>query len=261
MINQLINLSLDNFLPFAKDLIVPKNCHIKIQDINDIDPILYRETLLKHGLMIIDVNFDDVDKYTLRKIIESIGIPHIHDNSNIIEWTIRSGAGNIARSHGSEDFYFHTDCSYEQKTPDYFGLYVIEHDNNGGGINLFISSAVLIQALSSKSRNILQTREYKIKVPPEFYQGIDYIYATLLDENFNLRFRADIIETSDMDHDQLSALSELISVINTPQNCCVAKLPKHKILLLCNKRFLHARTKVLDANRHLKRIRFDLIPH
>jgi len=45
-------------------------------------------------------------------------------------------------SHQFNEFVLHTDCSYEEKIPDFIALYVVHHDKLGGGKNLLIDGLI-----------------------------------------------------------------------------------------------------------------------
>ncbi len=187
-------------------------------------------------------------------------VNHTHNNDGCALWDIKSGGTNgtetLARSHKLSEFVLHTDCSYEKNIPDFFGLYVVQHDELGGGKNLLIDCLTLIHHLSPSSLNILQTEKVKIIVPAEFKKYVEYIYAPIIDADFNVRYRKEILDLTDVSGAMRIALDEFERLSNSPIVNRAVEIKKNTILILDNKRYLHARTTIKDNRRHLKRIRF-----
>ncbi|CAF1088168.1 unnamed protein product [Rotaria sordida] len=159
----------------------------------------------------------------------------------------------LARSQTDHEFPFHTDCSYESNPPEYMALFVLEQDQLGGGQFKVIQVSDIVNRLSEKSKMILLTENFKIAVPLEFRKekDIDHIYGPILLDHHQIRYRSDIV----LDH-KSNALNELESIISEVPKY-VPKLEKYTMILLNNRKYLHARTKILDPRRHLLRIRFN----
>ena len=159
----------------------------------------------------------------------------------------------LARSQTDHEFPSHTDCSYESYPPEYMALFVLEQDQLGGGQFQVIQVPDIINQLSEESKKILSTENFKIAIPMEFRKAkdIDHIYGPILLGHHQIRYRPDIV----LDH-KSDALNELESIINeVPKH--VVKLEKYTMIILNNRKFLHARTQILDPRRHLLRIRFN----
>ncbi len=251
---------LHDMIQEIKEIRSPKICYQYINLAGDTYQ-LYKEVLIKHGLLILQSK-ENRDKALMQHIIEAMGLIHTHDNKGRKVWNIApggtSGSEHLARSHREDEFFFHTDCSYEDNAPDYFGLHVITPDSKGGGCNLLINTCLIIQQLSEDAFKILNSCLYTFRVPTEFYKGIKAIQAQIIDENLNLRYRRDLIDREQCKEKELKALKEFECIISNPKNMARIFLQRDHILLLDNKRFLHARTAVKDKRRHLKRIRFNL---
>jgi|GEM_PF-671347 alpha-ketoglutarate-dependent taurine dioxygenase len=222
----------------------------------------YLTTLAKYGVLIISLAYAD-DGNTFRTIIEQIGFFHTHNEKDSILWDIKVADKKkcdpyLGRSHTASEFYLHTDCSYEVNIPDHFGLYVVQADRLDGGNNLIVDSKELIPLLSTASLQILQKYPVSIKVPQEFYKGIEAITAPIIDHNFNIRYRREIIEEEKLTILQKSALHEFETLIYSKLLARRLTLHNNQILLLNNKCYLHARTAIKDEKRHLQRIRFFL---
>lgn len=219
----------------------------------------YADTLHEYGFLVITLEQPDAGEM-LEDIVGHIGEPHVHDDTGIAVWDIKrggaSGSEALARSHGLNEFVLHTDCSYEDVIPDHFGLYVVQADRFGGGKNLLIDGLTLVQHLSDESLKTLQTKPFKIKVPPEFMKDRSHIEACLIDDDLNLRYRREIVELNGTSLAQMKALTEFEELAHSTLVNRSMKLEQGQILLLNNRRFLHARTEIKDSERHLKRIRF-----
>ncbi|WP_143549497.1 TauD/TfdA family dioxygenase, partial [Rickettsiella grylli] len=111
-------------------------------------------------------------------------------------------------------------------------------------------------SLSKETLKVLQNFPVTIKVPHEFFKGKSCIEACIIDANCNIRFRREIIDLDSLTFKQLKAIEELENLIYLPQYSRKLTLKNDQILILNNKRFLHARTHVKDSRRHLQRIRF-----
>ncbi len=85
---------------------------------------------------------------------------------------------------------------------------------------------------------------------------MEYIYATIIDENFNIRYRRAIIDQSELSKEMKAALDEFDELCHSPIINRGFELKTGQLILLNNKRFLHARTEIKDKNRHLIRARF-----
>jgi alpha-ketoglutarate-dependent taurine dioxygenase len=242
-----------------KALRLPSICVFKLNDYDKIDEGSIKQILDRHGIVLINVeNFKEFD---LSKFIIKIGIPHGHDQTSKIVWDIKpggtTGSEYLARSHGTEEFTFHTDCSYEVNPPAYFALYIIEHDTKGGGHNLFVRNEAIIDELSEESFNILTNTKFIVKVPPEFYKGKETEEIYLLDRNFNLQYRQDIIIRDMLTNEQDRALEEFERIVFNPLNMRKVFVEKNNVVIIDNKALLHARTEIKDTKRHLQRIRFN----
>ncbi|CAF4340680.1 unnamed protein product [Rotaria socialis] len=160
---------------------------------------------------------------------------------------------SLARSHTDHEFPFHTDCSYESNPPEYMALLVLEQDQLGGGQFEVIQMSDVIKLLSEESRKILAAEDFKISVPLEFRKAkdVDHIYGSIMLDHHQVRYRPDIL----LGH-KCHALDEFESIISqVPKH--IPKLEKYTMILLNNRKYLHARTKILDPRRHLLRIRFN----
>lgn len=252
--------NLESIFYKSPKLEISLECYFQITHSEIISYKRCSHVLDKHGICIISLNYQD-NSDTFKQLIQGLGILHAHSNQDSFLWNIKVSSENkdtqvLARSDKDHEFDFHTDCSYEEDVPDYVALYVLQADQKMGGKNLIIDSKLLLNALSKKSLKILQNFPVTIKVPREFFKGKDSIKASVIDANFNIRFRREIIDTGKLTFKQLTALEELESLIYSTKYSRQLLLKNDQILILNNKRFLHARTAIRDLRRHLQRIRF-----
>lgn len=251
-------MKLDEIIDKVSSIKIPDICVQKLSQTEDMNIDLLKSILLKYGFIILDVS--GIENLSFLEIISRFGIPHIHDEASKIIWDIKQGGTtgdeSLARSHGMEEFTFHTDCSYEYDSPSHFALNIIQHDMKNGGWNLLVGSQAIVDNLSKESLSVLTKTKYTVKVPPEFYKGQETEEVYLIDSDFNMQYRKDIIIRDNLDIKKAKALEELEKIIFNPNHMKKMFIKKGNILILDNKAFLHSRTKVNDKNRHLQRIRF-----
>ncbi|ODN43134.1 TauD/TfdA family dioxygenase [Piscirickettsia litoralis] len=194
--------------------------------------------LLKVGVLIISLGFEEESSKTLEKIVSLLGRPHTHSTGDDAVWHIKQGGskGNeaLARSHKLSEFVLHTDCSYEKQIPDFFGLHCIRHDRFGGGKNLLVDCSTLIQHLTPESFEALQNDPVEIVVPPEFKRDIESISARVIDKNFNVRYRKEILKKETLTPALQSALEEFERLCHSPVLNRKLELKDNQILLLDN---------------------------
>ena len=71
-----------------------------------------------------------------------------------------------------------------------------------------------------------------------------------------IRYRPECVDLSKCSPVQLQALNELENII-AQQPVEHLSLPQNSAIFVDNYRYLHGRTKVVDSQRHLQRIRFN----
>ena len=232
--------------------------------------------LRTQGIALVDLKISDPTSDFLLNLVlnlgkyQSHGPPISHSGSRGWFWDVRptDEKGHKARSEGSSEFPWHTDCSYEACPPQYFGLHVLRADHMGGGTLSALNVLHLLQRLSTSANTSFIQPDYRIKVPPEFFKGIENIEGKLIatsedQNNPRIRYRSDI--TQGLTAGAGKALGELnnllapdskdeiqdIKVDLTPQD-----LPNNTIVLMDNGKWLHSRTNINDPRRHLRRIRW-----
>lgn len=230
------------------------------------------------GMLKIRLGFPDDNSEYLQQLLLSLHkyhghkLPISHSATRGGFWDVRpteldfQAGSHQARSETMDDFPWHTDCSYEDLPPRYFALQVLQHDRFGGGTLSVMNAARLSGLISPQARSALAAPEYQIAVPPEFIKSPErkhIIGNVLIPEDHRLvtsiRFREDIL--TPLTTRAAQALEELREAISGEARSAVhlrsADLPRGSIILMDNRRWLHARNDIMDPQRHLRRVRWD----
>ncbi|KAJ5678737.1 hypothetical protein N7462_006981, partial [Penicillium macrosclerotiorum] len=238
------------------------------------------ESLEAKGVLKLQLGFADDDSLYLRDLILNLhqnhhhGLPITHSAERGWFWDVRPSKtfqsnNHQARSETMHRFDWHTDCSYEENPPQYFALQVIQPDRSGGGTLSVLNADRLLGLLSPFARNCLSSPNYQIHVPPEFIKNPEEssIIGSLLaaksssQTGSKLRFREDI--TVPLTGDASRALDELKSTLFSEEaqeqvlHLTSETLHRGSIIMMDNRRWLHARNEIRDPNRHLRRVRWN----
>ncbi|KAJ5497957.1 hypothetical protein N7453_007008 [Penicillium expansum] len=240
------------------------------------------DRFLKHDAILhVKLAFDDHDSNYIQSLVKRLhkthghGLPITHSANRGWMWDIRPTPASLqdcqARSETMEEFPWHTDCSYEECPPQFFALHVLQPDTCGGGTLSVLKVDQLLALLSPFAKECLFAPNYLIAVPPEFKKSpedehiVGGLLATSPDKKtIQLRFREDII--TPLNPKAAEALEELKSVLLGPEanshtlHLTAQDLSRGSIILMDNRRWLHARNHVKDPNRHLRRVRWDARP-
>ncbi|KAH6619084.1 hypothetical protein B0J18DRAFT_234247 [Chaetomium sp. MPI-SDFR-AT-0129] len=240
-----------------------------------------QQLLQKTGLVKLSLEFSDDSSRYLQGLIVGLsqfhghGLPIDHSASQGWFWDIRPSAAQFqsngcqARSETMEEFPWHTDCSYEEHPPQYFALQVLQPDQRGGGLFSALHIQHILDGLSPVARAALGRPEFRITVPPEFVRASNksHIIGSILAMSSSdrgrvtIRFREDIV--TPLTSEGARAVEELKTVLMSPEarrdtlHLPAEDMPRGSILVLDNRRWLHARNEVKDPARHLRRVRWD----
>ncbi|TFB01713.1 hypothetical protein CCMA1212_006254 [Trichoderma ghanense] len=247
------------------------------------------ETLAQRGILKVSLGFADPESRYLEQLLRSLHqhhghqLPISHSATRGWFWDVLPSATSFqtancqARSETMDDFPWHTDCSYEDPPPRYFALQVLQPDRCGGGTLSVMNVERLSERLSPEARASLARPEFQIRTPPEFVKQPgqrDIVASILLADGegrlTRMRFREDLL--TPLSERAAAALGELRRVLLqgaeargshrsmvrldlTPE-----VLPEGSIIMIDNRRWLHARNHVRDPERHLRRVRWDAVP-
>lgn len=239
--------------------------------------------LREHGILKVSLAFpDDTSRY-LQDLVHSLHrnhghiLPIAHSAARGWFWDVRpndtifQSHNHQARSETMQDFPWHTDCSYEECPPGFFALQVLQHDRQGGGTLSVMRVDRLLRHLSPSTTATLLKPQFRIDVPAEFIKNEhqQHIIGNILavDETglpSMLRFREEIL--TPLTTNASGALNELKQYLTGTEamtetlHLTPECMPRGSILLMDNRRWLHARNEVRDPMRHLRRIRWNAVP-
>ncbi|KAL6406696.1 CASlike [Ilyonectria robusta] len=242
------------------------------------------DQLQQSGILKVSLQFPDDKSEYLQQLLLSLNknhnhqLPISHSATRGWFWDVRPSTTDFqtgnhqARSETMEEFPWHTDCSYENPPPRYFALQVLQHDRFGGGTLSVMNVERLSQLLSPTTRAALVNPDYRITIPPEFIKDAaqqDIVGSVLVADaegrSTMMRFREDILTPlSDKASGALNELKQALQSAEAQSHSTVHltadDLPQRSIILVDNRRWLHARNDVKDPERHLRRVRWDAVP-
>jgi len=222
----------------------------------------YREALRAEGFALISLDYLDVEAKTFVALVSQLGTSDSHDQLGQVVWHVKYDdlvdQQSGTRSLTLKEFPMHTDASFEMPPPQFVALYVVREDAFGGGVTQLLDSHNFRHLLSQASKTTLSQTLFTITVPEEFRKSAECktVRAPILDRDGNFRFRLELLLTEDLDPAQLAAVAELEALLGREEWVQSFSLPAGSILLFDNGRIFHARTPVIDKERHLLRMRF-----
>lgn len=241
--------------------------------------------LQQHGILKINLGFPDPGSQYLEQLVLSLHehhghqLPISHSASCGWFWDVRPSINtpfqtpqHQARSETMGEFPWHTDCSYEDLPPRYFALHVLQHDRFGGGTLSVMNVQRLSELLSPDTRTSLMRQDYGIRIPLEFIKEPEKreIVGSVLTAQQDvqpcmMRFRRDLV--TPLTERASRALQELDMSLQDAETQAQSTLhltskdlSAGSIILVDNRRWLHARSNIKDPKRHLCRVRWDAIP-
>ncbi|KZT23789.1 Clavaminate synthase-like protein [Neolentinus lepideus HHB14362 ss-1] len=237
---------------------------------------LYRQALYEHGVAKIQCEFGgnmEEKSELLLEIVNALGKADSHsategalwDIKNKPEGVISQGTGQkaIAISHTLDEFSWHIDGSFEEKPTRFFAFHIIHPDKQGGGVFRLLPVADIVNSLPDDITEILATKDFNIKVPPEFFKGAHTLRKPLLERPANgpalIRYRKGVCSADEHDvvaQKAIRVLENLLQAEDTGFAVPAEHFKEDTLLLLDNRRFLHSRTSIRDPNRWLRRVRF-----
>uniref|UniRef100_A0A0G4IC88 TauD/TfdA-like domain-containing protein n=1 Tax=Chromera velia CCMP2878 TaxID=1169474 RepID=A0A0G4IC88_9ALVE len=213
--------------------------------------------------------FDDAVNARMTRFVRRLGPLNLHNSdASSAVWDVRpkqtgkegkrEETGAPARSKTDKPFPMHTDCCFEEAPPRYIGLFVVHPDEKGGGLSSLIHGDALRMHLSRKTLETLHSSKFRFRVAPEFGKDTDrdWVEGRVLSSHGLWRYRSEVVIRSDCTEAELAALDELDAALENPSLTLSFMMPEGALVVLDNAGWFHARSKVLDQDRWLKRIRF-----
>jgi alpha-ketoglutarate-dependent taurine dioxygenase len=221
-----------------------------------------RTEMVLHGWSRVTLEPGDVTGSSMQDIVRTLGTPLTQDASGALVWHVRQqpeaeARGDAPRSWTLDEFPFHTDGSFEDPQPAWVALYCVQADRFGGGETQLKSVHEILARVSLENLQVLRTTRYRFAVPPEFRRDLPERALPIVYGPNLMRYRREQILDEGCSPRQREALAELVDAVESVQPVCF-HLRSGDLLLLDNGRYLHARTAVLDPDRHLLRMRFTL---
>ena len=175
-------------------------------------------------------------------------------------------------SHSDGEFNMHTDGVYRTDPPRYFALYCVNSDKMGGGQSKLVHGDTLVRKLyqmtgGKEILHHLQSPSWDVKVPKESMKNETdnrvlnkQMLKNVTVENYPFynhlwSFRQEIMIPASREQEQI--LNTIAELLESPSNQITGTLPDGFLLIMDNARWFHGREKILDKDRHLKRIRFN----
>lgn len=213
-------------------------------------------------------------KATLLELCNSIGEVTSHNNQDTPIWDIKARDNNsehITFSEHADEAELHTDSQYSKVPEDHFALYCIHKAQCNGGESFLLSVDDIITELNATKKGqevieFLESNTYPYIVPDVFKEnpnGPPEFTAGYLLKNGEMRFRVDAVEralaidSSLCSDEQIEVFNYLKKIVINSKAIVRTYLENHECLFINNKTMLHGRTRFLDQNRHLLRIRFN----
>lgn len=217
------------------------------------------ELLQRQSVALIKVAPGATEGNELRRIVAQLGTAEQHDQFGRIVWDIRFNATAAQRgataSLTMEPLPFHTDGAFQNPSPRFLAQYVVREDRFGGGETLLVDAASVLRRLSAETLDRLRSQQFRFWAPAEYVTGAPYHDAPILFGDGLLRYRRAIIDEAFGENTKL-LLDQFDAALAAVEPMRL-QLCSGDALILDNARFLHGRSKVLDPERHLLRIRFS----
>lgn len=252
-----------------------------------ITPIAH--ALRTHGIVIVHLGFPDPQSDYIKDLVRFLGCTaQTHSAHDGVLWDVtwnpeESDAGVWSR--GMDEMSWHTDGSFEATPMRWFGFHIVHADREGGGVFQVAPAEEVVRRMDPEAVDVLKKKEFNLKVPAEFDKGLEGVKGQLLEhepaEGWKVRYRSNVVgEVPSGDAAANEAVGELRRVLHgeggkggvgdgsvgghlreglgwaIPTNV----MRDNSIILMDNARFVHSRTKILDRDRLLRRIRFTGMP-
>jgi len=214
----------------------------------------------------------DVRDVLLLALLDKVGLFTIHDDDKKILWEVKSREsfqGDARKLTFSEKIGccpLHSDSAFSYDPEKYLCLYVVKEADDGGGHSVVVSVSKVIEELrdeqdGERCLRLLLDTIFPFRTPPAFSKRNKTLTAPILSGASTIRFRQDCIEDGFEDIPELDtedrrwAVSYFSDFIENRVSKHTVPATRDQLLVVDNRRSLHARTDFRDAERALIRAR------
>ncbi|GAA0991562.1 TauD/TfdA family dioxygenase [Acrocarpospora macrocephala] len=194
------------------------------------------------------------DHTSVLAIAEHFGRPSTRDGGQAV-WEVKPRPG---RAHGTFSertgpAAFHTDAQYHARPEDYVCLFVVRPAADGGDTRL-LGAAAALSTVRPGTLAALRRPAWSWTVPEVFRATVPASRpATVATADGTIRWRADNL-AQPLPGDQRRAATDFAVALERAEACEVRHRPGD-VIILDNRRTLHARTAFQDTDRLVLRVR------
>gem|GEM_PF-3444310 len=213
----------------------------------------------------------------LLALLDKIGLITVHDDDNKVLWEIKSreglqgGTRKLTFSERVGRCPLHSDSAFAYNPEKYLCLYVVKESGDGGGESVVVSIADAIAELRDEQDGetclrVLRDTIFPFRTPPAFSKRTKTLTAPILSGSSTVRYRYDCIEDGFTDIPELDtddrrwAVSYFSDFVENRASKHTFLAMRDQLLVVDNRRSLHARTDFRDAERALIRARLHAPP-
>lgn len=224
----------------------------------------------------------DNKKEKLYKFLSKIGNLTGHNTSenknnlNSIFWDIKCRGEEYNKknqttfSEKTGDCPLHSDSSFILNPENYLVMYVVKPAESGGE-SLFLSYSQIYEKLletedGKSCLQILEANKFPFQTPQSFDKDQKIIWEKIIEKDEKIiRFRHDCIQNGIVKNiDKISnemqwSVDFLTKIINEYKNINEFKAVEDDLIIIDNRKGLHARKNFKDVDRHYIRARISLI--
>ncbi|KAI0566409.1 Taurine catabolism dioxygenase TauD [Gracilaria domingensis] len=246
---------------------IPSHTRSMCSELRFADSSAILKSLARDGVALIGVQKRLGDKEEFAKFLrEKLGAKcrthsdldgEVWDIKPVEKWTAQN-----ARSHTTRPFEIHTDASFEKEPPRFVAMSVIHADRRGGGLFSVSRISDAVSELEKEDVKNLMTIKARWIVPNEFRKtGERDTFAPVLMSHDKARFRQDKVVTDHLPLEEAERFRKSFKAFCGAVTKGISDeylVPQQTVIILDNQKYAHCRTEVMDFDRHLQRVRFDL---
>ncbi|MBB4264478.1 TauD/TfdA family dioxygenase [Roseospira visakhapatnamensis] len=213
----------------------------------------------------------------LLALLDKVGLITVHDDDSKVLWEVKSrdglqgGPRKLTFSEKVGRCPLHSDSAFAYDPEKYLCLYVVKESGDGGGESVVVSMADAIEELRDEQDGetclrLLRDTIFPFRTPPAFSKRTKTLTAPILSGSSTVRYRYDCIEDGFTDIPELDtddrrwAVSYFSDFVENRASKHTFLAMRDQLLVVDNRRSLHARTDFRDAGRALIRARLHAPP-